>query len=38
MCFSIQCWIENNLSEVFTCVNPKVETEHFLNLKRFEVH
>lgn len=25
ICFSIWYWIQNNLSEVFTCVNPKAE-------------
>lgn len=32
MCFSSCCWMEKNLSEVFTFVNPKAEK--FLNLKR----
>lgn len=32
MCFSICCWTEKNLSEMFTFVNPKAEK--FLNLKK----
>lgn len=36
MYFSIQYWMENNLSEVFTCVNPMVETA-FLELEKVKL-